>query len=147
MAIIGACWGSFLNQCLDRSPRYQGPTLARATIADKPISWFYPLHSHCLACEKQLPWFDNIPLLAWLYLRGRCRYCKVSFGVRTLCLELGFAIGWPILLLSFSPRYWLAPTSIAVLFLTMLLEKRALANLYPLWLLLSLGGILMLVFG
>ena len=62
---FGACVGSFLNVCIFRIP-------AGKSIVSPP--------SHC-ACGKPIAWYDNIPILAWFFLRGRARCCgsRISF--------------------------------------------------------------------
>jgi leader peptidase (prepilin peptidase)/N-methyltransferase len=43
--------------------------------------------SHCFACGKPVRWYDNVPLLAWLWLRGKCRDCGARFSARYLLVE------------------------------------------------------------
>ncbi|MCA9720511.1 MAG: prepilin peptidase [Myxococcales bacterium] len=69
----GLLWGSFANVVIWRVPRGQ--------------SVVYP-GSRCGACERPIPWYDNIPLLSYLLLRGRCRACKAPFSGRYLIVEL-----------------------------------------------------------
>jgi leader peptidase (prepilin peptidase)/N-methyltransferase len=59
-ALLGLAAGSFLNVCIYRIPRAQ--------------SLVYP-PSRCPRCDKRLAWFDNVPIVSWLALRGRCRHC------------------------------------------------------------------------
>ena len=59
--LAGLCIGSFLNVCIWRIPREE--------------SIVFP-GSHCPACNHALAPRDNIPLLSWLVLNGKCRYCK-----------------------------------------------------------------------
>ena len=47
--------------------------------------------SQCLSCGHQLAWYDLVPILSWLSLRGRCRYCKARIGFSELGIELGLA--------------------------------------------------------
>ena len=70
--VIGAVVGSFLNVCIYRIP--------------KKISIVYPL-SHCPACKKNILWYDNIPILGYLILKGRCRYCKAKIRFRYFVVE------------------------------------------------------------
>jgi len=72
--ILGAAIGSFLNVIIDRLP------------ADKSI--VYP-PSSCDACQHQLSWPDLFPVFSYLFLRGRCRYCKVKIPQRIFWVELG----------------------------------------------------------
>ena len=58
--------------------------------------------SHCMYCKYQLQWYDNIPILSWLFLRGRCRKCRKPIGWAEFLAELGtgamFALSfafWP----------------------------------------------------
>jgi len=69
---IGACVGSFLNVVVWRLPRGQ--------------SIVYP-PSHCPQCGKAIRWYDNIPVLSWLLLRARCRFCKKPISVRYPIVE------------------------------------------------------------
>jgi leader peptidase (prepilin peptidase)/N-methyltransferase len=54
--------------------------------------------SHCGACGKPVRWYDNVPILAWLWLRGRCRDCKTQFSARYILVEaltgVLFATAW-----------------------------------------------------
>ena len=47
--------------------------------------------SHCMNCKYQLKWFDNIPVLSWLFLRGKCRKCGKKIGCAEIFAELGLA--------------------------------------------------------
>jgi len=74
--VFGAVVGSFLNVCIDRLP--QGGSL------------FHP-PSHCPSCQQRLAAWDLIPVISYLWLRGRCRYCGASIPYRVLGVELGAA--------------------------------------------------------
>ncbi len=71
--IFGAIIGSFLNVCIVRLPLNQSVVV--------PCS-------HCMKCGKNLQWFDNIPILSWFILRGKCRYCKEPFSIRYAGVEV-----------------------------------------------------------
>ncbi len=71
-AVMGAIIGSFLNVVVYRLPR--GESLARPG-------------SHCPLCEAPIKAYDNVPVLAWLWLRGRCRNCGESISVRYPLVE------------------------------------------------------------
>lgn len=62
----GICMGSFLNVCIYRIP------VGRSVVTPR---------SAC-ACGKPLPWFDNLPILSWLLLRGKARCCGRPFSFR-----------------------------------------------------------------
>lgn len=90
--IFGACAGSFLNVCIWRIPRDE-------SIISPP--------SHCPNCGYNLSWYENIPLLSWIILQGKCRNCKnpISFRyfyVEFLTASLFFAV-WLKLVLSCQP--------------------------------------------
>ncbi len=71
--MFGLIIGSFLNVCIHRWPR------GRSVV--KP-------RSHCVRCRKILAWYDNIPLLSYAVLRGRCRYCGKPISIRYPTVEL-----------------------------------------------------------
>ena len=71
--VFGACIGSFLNVCVYRLPIEQ--------------SVVFP-SSHCFSCGTDLAWYDNIPLLSYLILRGRCRTCETQFSPRYFFVEM-----------------------------------------------------------
>ena len=71
--MIGAIVGSFLNVCIHRMP------------ANKSII-FPP--SHCPKCDKVLYWYDNIPILSYMMLLGRCRFCRERISIRYPIVEL-----------------------------------------------------------
>jgi leader peptidase (prepilin peptidase) / N-methyltransferase len=73
MFVVGLAFGSFLNVCIYRLPR------------DKSV--VFP-RSACPNCEKLIAFYDNVPVLSWVVLRGRCRNCKTSISPRYLLIEL-----------------------------------------------------------
>lgn len=91
-ALLGWVWGSFLNQAVDRTPRRDGRGPA--------LGWFRPARSVCLACGQGIAWHDNVPIVSWLVLRGRCRACGASIGLRTLAVE----VAAPLLLAGLTAR-------------------------------------------
>jgi leader peptidase (prepilin peptidase)/N-methyltransferase len=77
--MIGACAGSFLNVCVHRWPRERSVMKPR---------------SRCPSCGNQLAWFENIPILSWIALRGKCRCCDEPISPEYPIIELVVAIGW-----------------------------------------------------
>ena len=71
--VAGLCVGSFLNVCIYRLPLRQ--------------SLMYP-RSRCTSCGRQLSWLDNIPVLSWAALRGRCRTCRAPVSVMYPIVEI-----------------------------------------------------------
>ena len=69
----GLCLGSFLNVCIWRIPR------------EESIVW---PGSHCPACNHPIAAYDNIPLLSWLLLAGKCRHCRAPISPRYFVVEL-----------------------------------------------------------
>ncbi|MCB1209998.1 MAG: prepilin peptidase, partial [Verrucomicrobiales bacterium] len=72
--MMGAGIGSFLNVVIYRVPL--------------GLSVNEPRRSFCPSCKKQIPWHQNIPLVSWLLLRGKCANCKSSIAARYIFVEL-----------------------------------------------------------
>jgi leader peptidase (prepilin peptidase)/N-methyltransferase len=71
--LLGLCVGSFLNVVIYRLPLGQ-------SLVSPP--------SRCRKCGYSLQWYDNIPVISWLFLRGRCRKCGVSVSMQYPIVEL-----------------------------------------------------------
>ncbi|ABK98610.1 prepilin peptidase [Pelobacter propionicus] len=95
--ILGAVVGSFLNVCICRMPRDE-------SVVSPP--------SHCPGCGYRIRWYDNIPLVSYLLLRGRCRGCREKISPRYPLVELLNALLSLALFLRFGPTL-----AFAVLFL------------------------------
>ncbi|MGE5244167.1 MAG: prepilin peptidase [Betaproteobacteria bacterium] len=82
-AVFGAVIGSFLNVCIYRLPR--------------GLSVVWPA-SACATCRRELSWYENVPIVSWLALRGRCRTCRkpisVSYPIVEAITAAMFAAGW-----------------------------------------------------
>lgn len=79
IALIGLCIGSFLNVLIYRLPL--GMNIA------------YP-PSHCPTCNQKIQWYDNIPLLSYIILGGKCRYCRTKISPRYFIVELVNILLW-----------------------------------------------------
>ena len=73
VALVGLVIGSFLNVCIYRLPR------------DQSVVW--PA-SRCTACGREISWYENIPVLSWAALRGRCRTCGESISLMYPLIEV-----------------------------------------------------------
>jgi len=91
--LFGLVVGSFLNVVIYRLPRHE--SLVRPG-------------SHCPGCDTPIHWYDNVPLVSWLVLRGRCRECKTRISYRYPAVEAvtgagfvlaiwRFDVSWPLL--------------------------------------------------
>ena len=80
--IFGITVGSFLNVCILRIP------LKETIVTDR---------SHCMKCGYQLKWYDLVPLVSWLALRGRCRKCKQPISKQYPIIEAVNGIAWCII--------------------------------------------------
>src|SRR5271154_1315901 len=80
--IIGLAVGSFLN------------VLSLRSLKGESVLW---PPSHCPQCQKPLPAWDNIPVISYLLLRGRCRFCKVSISWQYPAVELSTAVAFLVL--------------------------------------------------
>ncbi|MDQ2824053.1 MAG: prepilin peptidase [Verrucomicrobiota bacterium] len=94
--VLGAAVGSFLNVCIYRLPL--------------DLSINQPRRSFCPACKKPIPWHQNLPLVSWLALRGRCANCGSKIRVRYFGVELLtallFLIVWQSFPWSMAIAYW-----------------------------------------
>jgi len=98
--IFGLCVGSFLNVCIWRMPRGESVV-------------FTP--SHCPNCNHKIKWYENIPVLSWLLLRGRCSKCKTSISIQYLVVEV--LTGLLILLAWWRVVEWHYPISLFLFYL------------------------------
>jgi leader peptidase (prepilin peptidase)/N-methyltransferase len=75
--LVGIIFGSFLNVCISRIPKGESIVHPR---------------SRCPQCRADIRWYDNIPLLSWLILRGRCRNCQKSIPLTYPLVELAVGL-------------------------------------------------------
>ena len=89
--VIGLCVGSFLNVVIYRLPR--GMNLS------------YP-PSHCTTCNYRLRWYDNITVLSWLMLKGKCRNCGAPISFRYTAVEIINTLLWILCAFMFWQQDW-----------------------------------------
>lgn len=92
--VLGAVFGSFLNVCIVRLPADQSVLRPR---------------SRCPKCGTPIAWYDNVPIVSWLLLRGRCRRCAQTIAIRYPLVEAAVAAGWAAAVW----HYGLHPTALA----------------------------------
>ena len=83
-AALGLIWGSFLHVVYARTP-----LMVQNWKSGKEMSiwWSYP-ESSCPICQHRLTWSENLPILGWLRLKGKCSSCKTPIPVRYLLWEI-----------------------------------------------------------
>ncbi len=96
--ILGGIWGSFCNVCIYRLP------LEKNIIKGRSL---------CTSCEKQINWYDNIPLLSFIFLKGKCRCGKSKISLQYFIVELLSAISFVLI-------YYFYGVSITTLLLVIL---------------------------
>jgi len=89
-ALFGAVIGSFLNVCILR-----WGTEPKESVVRPP--------SHCPKCGIGLRWYDNIPIVSWLLLRGRCRGCGAPISIQYPLIELATALVWAAMVWRYGP--------------------------------------------
>jgi leader peptidase (prepilin peptidase)/N-methyltransferase len=116
--LLGLAFGSFLNVCLSRWPEGESVVKPR---------------SHCRNCGRTLAWWENVPLLSWIALRGRCRTCQSKISWRYPLVELAVAGLWALSAWNSIPEFPLLPVA----------EKEAIAGAVAMmifsWLLIALA--------
>ncbi len=81
VAFLGVMVGSFCNVCILRIPLGEGVVMG---------------HSHCMNCEKELKWWELIPLFSWIFLRGKCSKCKHPISVQYPLIEFANGVLWGV---------------------------------------------------
>ena len=102
---MGACLGSFANVCIYRLPK------TKQIISGR---------SFCPKCKKKISWYDNLPIISFLFLSGKCRKCKKVIPLRYLIVELITGISFLLIYLNFEDLYAIIFLSILSLILIMI---------------------------
>ena len=82
--VFGIFIGSFLNVCIFRIPRKESVVVTR---------------SHCMSCGEQIKWYDLIPVLSFIILRGKCRHCKTKLSLQYPLVEFTNGVGYAIIVI------------------------------------------------
>lgn len=131
IAVLGLCVGSFLNVVIYRLPKMmeqewrsecalllqdqlssdltqpafnQQPASPHSSAEPIPITLSKPASS-CPSCKHRIRWYENIPLVSWLFLRGRCSNCQTKISVRYPVVELLTMLASIAVLLAFGPTF------------------------------------------
>lgn len=108
IVVLGLVTGSFANVCVYRMPR--------------DLSVVFP-RSFCPSCRSDIPWYRNIPILSWIFLKGRCadcgtriswRYPAIEAAMGALFAALYFKFGFSWALFVMVPFAWMMATSSAI---------------------------------
>lgn len=115
IAILGLCVGSFLNVVIYRLPkimeqewRYEcaillNDGLSSSTAMAQPTLSLSKPASACPHCQHKIRWYENIPLLSWVLLRGQCASCHASISIRYPVVELLTMLASIVVVLAFGP--------------------------------------------
>ena len=104
--LLGLAVGSFSNVCIYRIPIQQSIVLPK---------------SHCTNCKTPIPFYYNIPLLSYLYLKGQCAFCQNKITTRYFIVELLIALlflffGWDLGPGGPGPSYYKSKSSMTMIF-------------------------------
>ncbi len=86
--VLGACFGSFFNVIIYRLPKEESIILPA---------------SHCMKCGELIPWYDNIPIISYFILRGKCRDCGAPFSIRYAAVEFLTALLFAMIIVKYAP--------------------------------------------
>lgn len=91
---FGLTLGSFMNVVVHRLP------IMRENNRQRKQGWHVPEYnlafpkSACIKCKHEVRWYENIPVLSYLYLRGKCSSCGTHISIRYPIIELAFGLGF-----------------------------------------------------
>ena len=134
--IIGCCFGSFINVIICRLPLGESIVLPG---------------SHCMKCNYKISWYENIPIISWIFLRGRCAKCNKKISIMYFLIELITGFLFLINNYSLHSRLSIGPQVITIvcgwIFISILLVM-AILDIKYLWLpdIVSKFGIILSIF-
>lgn len=121
LGVFGAAIGSFCNVIIDRLPvELPEPNRFGDSWDTRPWGEVLGGSSRCSSCGADVRPYDNVPLVSWFLLRGRCRACEARIPGFHPVVEFAVPLGWIALWLSgattweFLPAYWLVPIGVAI---------------------------------
>lgn len=106
--IFGSVVGSFLNVCIYRIPQHE-------RLWDQLSGLNHP-PSTCPFCKKRILAIDNIPIFGWLWLGGRCRFCRHSIPIRYALIEFFNGVLWVVLYMAIVPEGYTAKAEASSLY-------------------------------
>ncbi|MHB8762621.1 MAG: prepilin peptidase [Coriobacteriia bacterium] len=104
-ALFGLLLGSFANVVIWRVPRGE-------SVVTPP--------SHCPSCGERIRWYDNVPLVSWMLLGGRCRACGEAIAGRYFLVEVASGVLFALAVLAFGPTWKAAAAAVFFWFLLVL---------------------------
>ena len=107
--LLGAIFGSFSNVCIYRLPNNKAISKGR---------------SYCNSCNKEIRWIDNIPLISYIILRGKCRSCNAKINFQYALVEFLSGISFVFIYYVFG----LSITSVLLTILSILVKKEMNTN-------------------
>ena len=125
--VFGAVVGSFLNVCIYRIPQHE-------RLWDQLTGLNYP-PSSCPFCKKRILAVDNIPILGWLILAGRCRFCRHGIPIRYALIEFFNGLLWVVLYVVIVPEGFHAKVETSALYSPLgALAQPGLSHAQQIWL-------------
>ena len=118
-ALLGLAFGSFLNVCLSRWPEGESVVKPR---------------SHCRSCGRELAWWENVPLVSWIALRGRCQTCHAKISCRYPLVELAVGVLWAFIAWRSYEAFFPVEFALGMMFLLWTLVGLAVLDAEYLWL-------------
>ncbi|HVT79512.1 MAG TPA: A24 family peptidase [Phycisphaerae bacterium] len=101
--LVGACVGSFLNVVIWRLPHRGREVKYLGKTGPMTLSW---PPSHCPMCDAPIRWYQNVPVLSYILLHGKCAKCRVPIPIRYPLVELATMMLWGGMYLAYFVGHW-----------------------------------------